>query len=81
MVRDEAHAKMKLLSRKRDNMATAPTRKKLPETNYASRVNAEEIADLVVGAIEKKLAPLPKQDRMKQRDRLISSLKVDKAKR
>jgi hypothetical protein len=81
MVRDEARAKMKLLSRKNENMATAPARKKLPETNYASRANAEEIADLVVGAVEKKLSALPKQRRMKQRDRLISSLKVGKAKR
>jgi hypothetical protein len=81
MVRDEGRAKMKLLSRKNENMATAPARKKLPETNYASRANAEEIADLVVGAVEKKLSALPKQHRMKERDRLISSLKVDKAKR
>jgi hypothetical protein len=62
-------------------MATAPARKKLPETNYASRTNAEEIADLVVGAIEKKVSALPKQRRMKERDRLIFSLKADKAKR
>jgi hypothetical protein len=81
MVRDEARGKMKLLPRKNENMATAPARKKLPETNYASRTNAEEIADLVVGAIEQRLSALPKQPRMKERDRLISSLKVGKAKR
>jgi hypothetical protein len=81
MVRDEARAKMKLSSRENENMATAPARKKLPETNYALRTKAEEIADLVVGAVEKKLSALPKQLRMKQRDRLISSLKVNKAKR
>jgi hypothetical protein len=71
MVRDEARAKMKLLSREDENMATAPARKKLSETNYASRANPEEVADLVVGAVEKKLSALPKQQRMKQRERLV----------
>lgn len=81
MVRDEGHAKMKLLSSRNENMATAPAPKKLRETKYASRANAEEIADLVVGAVEKKLSALPKQHRVKERERLISSLKADKAKR
>jgi hypothetical protein len=81
MVRDEARAKMKLLSRENENMATAPVRKKLPKANYASRTNAEEIADLIVSAVEKKLSALPKQRRMKTRERLISSLKMDRAKR
>ena len=62
-------------------MATAPASKKLRKDSSSRRVDAEQIADLVVGAVERKLARLPKPERMIERDRLISSLRQGKARR
>jgi len=61
-------------------MVTAPAAKKFRKESLR-HVDAEQIADLVVGAVEKKLAKLPKQERIAERDRLISSLRSDKARR
>jgi hypothetical protein len=51
-------------------MATVP-KKRTERPNR--RVAAQQIADLVVGAVEKKLANLPKTERTIKRQSLISS--------
>ena len=60
-------------------MVTAPASKKLRKESLSRHVDAQQIADLVIGAVEKKLAKLPKQKRMAERERLISSLTSGKA--
>ena len=67
-------------ARKHRTMVTAPAAKKFRKESLR-HVDAEQIADLVVGAVEKKLAKLPKQERIAERDRLISFLRSDKARR
>ena len=72
---------MSHLARKHLTMVTAPASKKFRKESLGRHVDAEQIADLVVGAVEKKLAKLPKQERIAKRDRLISSLRSGKARR
>jgi hypothetical protein len=60
-------------------MATVPATRKLRTKGANSRTRAKRIASLVVGAVEKKLARLPKGDRMAKRESLISSLTPGKA--
>ena len=62
-------------------MATAPTRTRPRKAARVSRKNAEKIADIFVEAVEKNLAGLPKEERMKERERIISSFQAGRAKR
>jgi len=78
---NEVRVKMKSLSRKHQGMATAPTRKKAPKTVRPSRENAEKIADILVEAMEKKLAGLPKAEQMKERERAIAFFRAGTARR
>lgn len=68
-------------TRKQRNMATAPTRNKPSRTARRSRETAEKIAEIFVAAVENKLADLPKEERMKERERIISSLRSGRARR
>jgi len=72
---------MKSLPRKKQSMATAPTRYKVTKRSRVSRETAEKIADILVEVTEKKLAGLPKAERMKKRERAIASFQAGKAKR
>jgi hypothetical protein len=60
-------------------MATVPGTRKLRTKSVNQRARAEQIANLLVGAVEKKLARLPKGDRMAKRESFISSLTPGKA--
>jgi hypothetical protein len=51
-----------------------PTSKKLGREAFSQHADARRIANLVVGAVEKQLAKLPKEERMAKRESLISSL-------
>ncbi len=72
--------KMEALSRKQQNMATAPTRNNVTRSARPSRETAEKIADILVKAMEKKLAGLPKAEQMKERERAIAFFRAGKAK-
>ncbi len=62
-------------------MATTPTRNRPARPAHPSRENAEKIADILVEAMEKKLAGLPKREQMKERERAIAFFRAGKAKR
>ena len=72
---------MKSLPTKRQSMATAPTRNKVTKRPRVSRETAEKIADILVEVMEKKIAGLPKAERMKERERAIAFFRAGKAKR
>lgn len=74
-------ANMKASSRNHQSMATAPTRNKATRSARPSRETAEKIADILVEAMEKKLAGLPRAERMKERERAIAFFRAGKAKR
>ena len=72
---------MKKRERKSAQMATTVARRKSTTTAKIPRERAEKIAALVIDAVEKKLAELPKEDRMAKRDEIIAFLDRRKVKR
>ena len=72
---------MRKQERKVAQMATPVVRRKPLIGTKIPRARAEKIADLVINAVEKKLAELPKEDRIAKRDEIIAFLDRRKAKR
>ena len=72
---------MRLSSKERENVATAPTQNRPSRAVRISRENAEKIADILVEAMEKKLAGLPKAERIKERERATAFFRAGKTTR